>query len=453
VTYCLKLLVKPFALARAIMRQKQHPFPLVDALKGTSVLMVILFHVCEGVVLIYDDNTDGLQAFVESLPPFVNLAFAFDNAVDIFFLLSSFLLSTGLFKAAGEGHGINIPRFYLHRFFRLYPLLLVALVLYGLPQLNNLLTHGWCTLLFIDNILGKTIIPVGWSLDVEVQFYVLLPFIILFVRRRRRPAVWLAGLALGSVLLRAWVVLRHPFTYQTPWVAFLANGTADTYLNALGYQLQTRGTPLVLGILWAHVVRTTPAGSLKLPRWAFRIAIACLAASAYFALLFPVCDAGSWYYAHFDESVNFLLVTGHRAVFSITVLLGVLLFHLCGPPSSGSLIDRVVGWRFWRLLSEVAYPMYLFHLPMVIIAWLLALGTVNPTEVSVVKPSSIPIVFLLATAMTLYLSLWLNQLIEAPWIRRGKRIEHWLFATNGGSSRPHGENDPRTGPQPDHTNS
>ena len=164
-------ITRPMAIAREIIEQPPKAFPVIDFLKGISVLMVILFHVFFAVFFLFKKDTEKLNLFIQSIPSWMNFILSSDKAVDIFFLLSSFLLSYGLLKVYHKQQSISIGRFYLHRFFRIYPLFLVALLLYGLADINKLLTEGWYSLLFIENIFGKGIIPVQWSLSIEVQFY------------------------------------------------------------------------------------------------------------------------------------------------------------------------------------------------------------------------------------------------------------------------------------------
>lgn len=420
-------LLKPIQFAREIMDRPRRAYLVVDMLKGISVLMVILYHIVGGVALLYKEFPERIVAFVASVPPVMDLSFTADKAVDIFFLLSSFLLSMALFKSVERTGGIEIRRFYLHRFFRLYPLFLVALLFYGLPRFEFLARWGWLSLLFVDNVFAKSIIPVGWSLSVEVQFYLFLPFIILFVAKCRRPLLWLSLITLFTVALRAQVVLANPITYRTPWHIFISQANVDDFFQAIHFRTRSRVTPLVLGVIWAYLARRYPPGSIRIPRIPALLAGLAAGAVVYLTMLYPVARASSIYYVHYSETVNLFLMITHRLFFSLGVMVIGLLLQYRSVGERPGWLDRFIEWRPWRLLSEVAYPMYLFHLPLVIVAAVIVIHDFDIEGLTEFKLYWIPLVFIVATALTLYVSLWLNHWIEAPWMRRGKVWEERLF--------------------------
>ncbi len=418
-----KPFTKPISIALDIIHQPNKAFPVIDFLKGVSVLMVILFHVFFAVFFLFKKSPEKLAAFVESIPDWINIVLGADKAVDIFFMLSSFLLTYGLLKIYSKRQNIDFGRFFLHRFFRIYPLFVVALLLYGLGDLNKLLTEGWYSLLFIENIYSKGIIPVQWSLSIEVQFYLILPFLVVFLAKRKQPIVWLSLMIVGSLLTRFAVAYQTPDIYQTQWYQFIQKVDPAVYMNAMYYVIETRISPLLLGVLWAFVLWQKPNIELSLSLiqktfiWIFGLGI------IYLSMKFPVYNPTSTYYTDFSAGLNLAAITLHRFVFSATILALVLLFYF----DTHSKNNRLTCWKGWRLLSEVAYPMYFFHFPFVAIAWAIVLGTIDPKLVDHVQMSLIPLVFLLAVLMTLYLSLWLNYWVEARFIKMGKRLESKWF--------------------------
>jgi peptidoglycan/LPS O-acetylase OafA/YrhL len=101
----------------------------------------------------------------------------------------------------------------------------------------------------------------------------------------------------------------------------------------------------------------------------------------------------------------------------------VLLFHFDTHSETIALPAGKVGACSQKWLT----PMYFFHFPFVAIAWAIVLGTIDPKLVEYINMSLIPLVFVLAVLMTLYLSLWLNYWVEARFIRMGKRLESKWF--------------------------
>ena len=418
-------ITRPIAIAKTIVQQPPKAFPVIDFLKGISVLMVILFHVFFAVFFLFKKDPEKLNIFIQSIPSWMSFVLSSDKAVDIFFLLSSFLLSYGLLKVYHKQQSIHIGRFYLHRFFRIYPLFVVALLLYGLADPHKLFTEGWYSLLFIENIFSKGIIPVQWSLSIEVQFYLVLPFLILFLVKRKSPIVWLGALIVLSVFIRFWLAYQTPLIYQTPWYEFIHSVDPALYMDTMYYVIETRITPLLLGILWAFILWYKPNYSLSLTLFQKGLVLFVGLGLVYLSMHYPFYNAQSSYYHPFNERLNLTAITLHRFVFSGSILAMVLLFHY---DQNTKTSPPLVQWKGWRLLSEVAYPMYFFHFPFIALAWVIVLGTVDFDQISKIELWRIPVVFLLATGFTLYLSLWLNDWIEARFIRMGKRVESRWFS-------------------------
>ncbi|NPA72989.1 MAG: acyltransferase [Gammaproteobacteria bacterium] len=418
-------ITQPIALAGAIIQQPNKAFAVVDFLKGLSVLMVILFHTLFAIFFLFKKSPDKLNAFIQSLPDGLTFLLASDKAVDIFFLLSSFLLSYSLLSIYQKKNRIDIGRFYLHRFFRIYPLFLVALILYGLADPHKLLTEGWYSLLFIENIFSKGIIPVQWSLSIEVQFYLILPFLILFLAKRKRPILWISALIVLSVFARFWIAYQTPAIYQTPWYQFTQVVDAAVYMDAMYYVIEARITPLLLGVLWALILWHSPNTKLTLSNRTKYSLLALGLGVIYLTLQFPVYDSQARFYQPFNASFNLAAISLHRFIFSGTILALILLFHFSKPSKKS---NPLIHWKGWRLLSEVAYPMYFFHFPFVAIGWFLILGTVEATEISTIPLLYIPLVFGFAVFSTLYLSLLLNHWVEARFIKMGKQVESRWFS-------------------------
>lgn len=436
----IKAYSKPKAIALNILQQPNKAFPVVDFLKGLSVLMVILFHIFFAVFFLFKKQPEQLQAFIDSIPVALNFVLAFDKAVDIFFMLSSFLLTFALLKVFSKKQKIDIGRFYLHRFFRIYPLFVVALLLYGLADIEKLLRDGWYSLLFIENIYSKGIIPVQWSLSIEMQFYLVLPFLVLFLARSYHPIKWLMLFIVISICARFLLALSDADIYQTHWYQMMDTAQGKIYMDTMYYVIQSRITPLLLGMLWALILWRYPQQTLqsslplKLAVWLPGLVI------IYLTLSFPVYAQSSFYYESFNEQVNLLLVTLHRILFSIAILVLVLFSYYQLQQSPQTFWQKTkttfINCRAWRLLSEVAYPMYFFHFPFIILAWAITLGTTDVASINVIPLYLIPITFVLAVLFTLYFSLWLNFLVEARFIQIGKQIEtKWFGGHNAHANK------------------
>ena len=132
--------------------------------------------------------------------------------VDLFFVLSAFLITSILTTELRETGRIALARFYWRRFLRLMPALLLMLGAYVIVApfvwtdyphgrdalvaglyLSDYAFAGWRVPLYI----GHT-----WSLAVEEHFYLLWPFVLPFLLRSRRPLIWLTAAFAALTLWR-----------------------------------------------------------------------------------------------------------------------------------------------------------------------------------------------------------------------------------------------------------
>ena len=157
--------------------------------------------------------------------------------VDIFFVLSGYLITSILVAEWRRTDTIRLGRFYLKRVLRLYPALILMLTLgvifyRWLGDGGTLVGYGKTALLgasytqdFALGLFGQPYGQLGhtWSLAVEEQFYLFwAPVLLLLLKFRQRPVPWLCAfitiqLGLAGPHDRAHLsTLRTPTTAPTP---------------------------------------------------------------------------------------------------------------------------------------------------------------------------------------------------------------------------------------------
>ena len=128
--------------------------PVVDGLRGMASLSIVLFHCFYGALFLLKDF-DRVSAFAAQLPSWLGFLANADKAVDVFFMVSAYLLGGALMRETDRNGAITARDFYIRRLFRIYPLFLLGLAVYALgnPELaaRNLIYN----LLFIDNFQMK----------------------------------------------------------------------------------------------------------------------------------------------------------------------------------------------------------------------------------------------------------------------------------------------------------
>jgi peptidoglycan/LPS O-acetylase OafA/YrhL len=177
-------------------------YPGLDLLRATAILWVMLFHAM----------TEGLG---RPLRPVGDLGWM---GVDLFFVLSGYLIGSQLLKSYARGETPSVGSFYMRRAFRILPAYWVVLACYFLfPAAREArgIQPAWQFLTFTENLLvdyeHNRAFSHAWSLCVEEHFYLFVPVLIWLLMRRsswRVTAAVCAAIFLGGIAARAWI-WRH----------------------------------------------------------------------------------------------------------------------------------------------------------------------------------------------------------------------------------------------------
>jgi peptidoglycan/LPS O-acetylase OafA/YrhL len=160
--------------------------PEIDGLRFFAIAVVILHHI--NTLLERDSPINFVSPFHDGVLYQFYLRGAF--GVNLFFVISGFILSLP-FAAQHLVNGakkVSLRAYYLRRVTRLEPPYLICIVIYFILKTTlvhlygvyELLPHLGASAIYIHNILYGGINPISvviWSLEVEVQFYILAPFI------------------------------------------------------------------------------------------------------------------------------------------------------------------------------------------------------------------------------------------------------------------------------------
>ncbi len=233
----LRLAVDP----RFTDRERQ---PGLDLLRALAIVVVVIYHAA---------------LFGFKLPGRVD-RFGWIG-VDLFFVLSGYLIGGQLLAPLAHGRPIDLRRFFARRALRIIPAYFVILAVYAFlpswreyPEISPL----WKFVFSVQNIdlHGGTAFSHAWSLAVEDQFYLLLPIILILVSRWRRARFIIpCAIVLGGIVLRAFLAWQN---------------LAETGVSFRGFQTWiyyptwTRLDPLVFGVALAAIEKFRPQGWRRL---------------------------------------------------------------------------------------------------------------------------------------------------------------------------------------------
>lgn len=398
---------------------------VIDAVRAISVLSIIAFHVAVGIIQLYD--FEQAKRYILEMPSILQPLWHGEKGVDAFFLISALVLGIPLFKYLDQFDVKAALAFYKKRFWRIYPLFLFALILYTAAQWNYFGKYFWSNLFLINNLIEgeRTIIPVGWSLLVEVQYYALLPLLFFALKKikYRMSLLWL--LIASSFVACAYRLLQNAEIFMRPLTdIFLAEDRAQ-FITTLGHEFYeanlTRFGPFGIGLLLAYL-RINKSEKLKEIFKSTRLSVVALVFSAafiFYGSAFPVYHPLSFYYDHFMPETHFLFLITVRQVFAFGLML-LILGCWYSENAVFRLINRVFHFRFWIPFSRLSFPIYLFHFPFIAVAAVAVFGTTDVKSIlSVSFPQGLAI-FVLASVLTVIFSILLYIYLERPLTNRGK---------------------------------
>ena len=333
--------------------RKPGSIPELDGLRAIAVLLVLARHIFWPM---QQRDPDLLVAFgYDFATPFVNGWVG----VDLFFVLSGFLISRHLLSRSRQGRTINMGQYLGARALRILPayFAVLGLVLIGAfpfyaPEisLRSVLIH----LLIVQDYLGSDIVVAFWSLGVEEKFYLCAPFIVLVAARLKGMVRYglLAALVLLPMILRTATLANGADIGSYP--ALFQNFRSPFHLTFDGLAIGT----LVAFLQADDVIRGLGAGTR---RAILTIALVTLACLMFCTQMMAKIDA-------FDATAQPLLI----ALGFGGVLVGVL--------------DREAapGWLGARPLFVIAilsYTLYLVHMPLIPLATVVSItigGALQP---------------------------------------------------------------------------
>lgn len=291
--------------------------PALDGLRGVAILLVILSH---------------------AHAPLFNGAF---YGVDIFFVLSGYLISTLLLQEAMHSGRIDYGRFYCRRLYRLMPALALFLAVYCLvaPQLwphsEDVYSDALISFLYLaDYGIAFFDAPNSllhmWSLAVEEHFYLLWPPLLMLIVRTSHAGQRWRAIAWLYVLAWVWRIL---------WVVY------EQAFYEVFFRFDTRASGLLLGSMLAALVIERPVWLMALRQR--------LTHSMWLVLAVPLLMA-----AHSWDDMNVML-WGVTLVECATFVV-LLAVQRTSSPLHEMLRAPVLVW-----VGKLSYGIYLWHYPVV----------------------------------------------------------------------------------------
>ncbi len=363
--------------------------PQIDGLRAIAILLVISFH--------YINNQ--LTGSVSALAKFFYFITSFGWAgVDLFFVLSGFLIGTILI--ANRQKDNYFFTFYIRRFVRIIPnyylLIFVFIVVsqisifstdYFVSGNQNIPT--WSYFLMVHNIymaalhnMGNSAMSVTWSIGIEEQFYLIIPFIIYYLKPKLLPFLLVCFIVLANIFR-----LYHPVQ------------PTENFSIAAYVLLPCRMDAISFGVLIAWINYNYDLTDL-VNKYYSKIILLMLSIVIFCGLLLLLYgDIGIIRNSLFALFFTFAIVVGLAKPRSIY---------------GNFLANKSLNW-----IGKISYSLYLFHY--IILGIFIVIG-----ERVLLKPNNVEriLISILALAFSLPFSWFIYKYLETPFVNLGKKANY-----------------------------
>ncbi|MCB2406626.1 acyltransferase family protein [Hymenobacter lucidus] len=363
------------------METKKYDY--IDALRGVAVLAVLLVHCA-----LFGTNTPDHPLFAAAVQQGA-------RGVQLFYVLSALTLFLSMGSRASQERHPTL-NFFLRRFFRIAPLFYCA-ILYYLWQ------DGWGPRTWLGNAPGVTaaqvlatatfsngwnprwinsIVPGGWSIAVEMSFYLILPLLFLYADSLKRALTLTVITTLVAVAFVLWMG-RHPLIPE-----------AQLWTDFIFLAFPTQLPVFAMGIVLFFLLRA-PAGPTLGPdptrAWLLLLTVGLLLARFVFADLVP---------NYLCIGVAFVLLTYALSLYPVRLLV-----------NSFTIYAGKISYSMYLTHFAVLHAMQQFHLTDLLPQPGLGTGLLNYA-----------VRYLTLLALDVLVATVTYHLIEKPGMALGKRL-------------------------------
>lgn len=315
-----------FGVFREGARELLHPptgnIPGLDVLRSLAIILVVSGH--------YYGEFSAAQGVTLTIGRFPFFYFAW-TGVDLFFVLSGYLIGRQLWRELTVRNTIDVPHFLIKRGLRIWPYYF-AFVAWTIFASRKPVAGFLPDLFFLSNYLSGGVSG-SWSLSTEEQFYIFVPLLLLllstFVSVKRQFLV-ITGLSLALPLIRYLTLRAHQ-----------GEMSHDVLVRIIQLPFHTHADGLLAGVLlsWVSILKPNFLRPLPFLR----------------NLIWPVIFAVA----------GLLLRNLNQRLFGFSGLAlifgGMTLFVL----RDRSALNELATSRVFYLISRLSYGMYLNHFPII----------------------------------------------------------------------------------------
>ena len=319
--------------------KKTRYLPSVDSLRALAVLAVIIYHID------------------------VNYLPGGFLGVDLFFVLSGYLISSLIIKEYKKTGTLNLYNFYMRRARRLLPAVyfmitvcLVFMVLFNGVLLRKrhvdavfgyIYSSNWWYILhkldYFDSFGAQSPFKHLWSLAIEEQFYMFFPLIFLIFNRQKKEEGQSSSLNKNFLYIVLGLILISLVTHI---LLFDINN-----INRIYFGTDTRAFSLLVGVVGALVYPMDKLSSPTNAKESVLYSVVSLTSiSTLIAIMFYTSEYNTWLY---------------RGGFLLVAVLGLIIIISSG--KQHTFISKALSFRPIVFIGKISYSLYLWHFPIIVL--------------------------------------------------------------------------------------
>lgn len=383
-------------------------YHFLDLVRAIGILQVVLFHVVFGVFSY--GGSDAALALIEQLPTWMTFAWQ-PFGVDAIFLVSSFLLTSTLLDEHTRFGRIGVRSFVLKRLSRILPLYYLALLLFQLGSPFDPLQFALSAVFLAVTLGVGNVIPVGWSMEVMMLFFLLMPALLNLILKCTRPLLILGLAILITTGSRVAYLHISDISAGRVFLDTYQSLPASDAAKHLYYHPWFRLPPFLVGMGLAIAFYRASSSAVK-HSWRglgfaglFMIIICCYT---------PVHIEDAWLY-RLPEPVLVVYFGSSITIFSVGLSMVIWNSLVFGAKWMSPLGQAC------KTISQCIFGIYLFHMPFLALAAVMVLRSTDRAQLATISAAQTWMIFTLTAIFSIIFAQLLLRYIEIPTMKLLRR--------------------------------
>jgi peptidoglycan/LPS O-acetylase OafA/YrhL len=398
---------------KSIYTRRASNYASIDGIRAVSIILVLVFHTFFVYQLAHPNH--DVADIINELGMGWAWAFNGDKGVDVFFVMSGFLISGILFRQIAKSGHMDLKNFYIRRYLRLTPAYYFTLTVYWLLNGPNS-DYIWANYLYISNFIdyGHQAVGWTWSLAIEEQFYFIYPLLLIVILKySKSPGYTMLWLFVVSIVIRAGIVLSDEALRTSPGSRmYLDHEYFNHFFTVLYDNLHSRFGSLLVGCMAAYSFhfykdKLNDFFNSTLGIITTMIGLALVIFFMAFASYLPVYDE--------YQTIHILYYIFNRNLFSIGIGI-IIMAMLLQQHFITNAMRKVFSASFLYPFATLSYSLYLIHLVVMaaVIPALINLTITMPAEYPWSMSETLIYGFVISTVLSMAIATLMYLFIEKP---------------------------------------